>query len=200
MPALASADAAVLERLSAALGPEGAIPPEPRYLEEPRGRYHGQAAAVLRPASVAEVQAGGADLRRGAGRHRALFRRHRAGRRADHDRWPAAGDPVAGAAAPRPRPRPDRQCADRRGRRGAGRRPGGGARGGSGVSAVARLRRARRGSAGCSAPTPAGSTCCATAMPATSASASRRCWPTAACSMGSAGCTRTTWAMTCGTC
>ncbi len=54
---LASADAAVLERLAAALGPGGVVAPEPRYLEEPRGRFHGQAAAVLRPASTAAVAA-----------------------------------------------------------------------------------------------------------------------------------------------
>ena len=53
----APADAAVLERLTAALGPGGVVPPEPRYLEEPRGRYRGHAAAVLRPASTAEVAA-----------------------------------------------------------------------------------------------------------------------------------------------
>ncbi len=51
------ADDAVLARLTDALGPAGIRPPEPRDLEEPRGRYHGQAAAVLRPASTAEVAA-----------------------------------------------------------------------------------------------------------------------------------------------
>jgi FAD/FMN-containing dehydrogenase len=50
-------DAAVLERLAAALGPGGVVAPEPRYLEEPRGRFAGRAAAVLRPASTAEVSA-----------------------------------------------------------------------------------------------------------------------------------------------
>jgi FAD/FMN-containing dehydrogenase len=56
-PPLKPADAAVLERLGAALGPSGVVPPEPRYLEEPRGRFHGRAAAILRPASTAEVAA-----------------------------------------------------------------------------------------------------------------------------------------------
>jgi FAD/FMN-containing dehydrogenase len=56
-PALAPADAAMLGRLAAALGPGGVVAPEPRYLEEPRGRYRGHAAAVLRPASTAEVAA-----------------------------------------------------------------------------------------------------------------------------------------------
>jgi FAD/FMN-containing dehydrogenase len=52
---LRSADAAVDERLAAALGPGGVAAPEPRYLEEPRGRFVGHAAAVLRPTSTAEV-------------------------------------------------------------------------------------------------------------------------------------------------
>ncbi len=56
-PALAPAEATVLEQLGAALGPGGVIPPEPRYLEEPRGRYRGHAAAVLRPASTEQVAA-----------------------------------------------------------------------------------------------------------------------------------------------
>jgi FAD/FMN-containing dehydrogenase len=55
-PDLRDADAELLESLSAALGASGVVPAEPRYLEEPRGRYTGRAAAVLRPASVAEVQ------------------------------------------------------------------------------------------------------------------------------------------------
>lgn len=51
------ADAAFVARLAAALGPDAVRPPEPRYLEEPRGRYHGQAAAVVRPASTEAVAA-----------------------------------------------------------------------------------------------------------------------------------------------
>jgi FAD/FMN-containing dehydrogenase len=51
------AEGAVLERLAAALGGDGVRPPEPRYLEEPRGRFHGRAGAVLRPGSVEEVAA-----------------------------------------------------------------------------------------------------------------------------------------------
>lgn len=47
----------LLARLEAALGPGGVVPPEPRYLEEPRGRFRGRAAAVLRPGDVAAVQA-----------------------------------------------------------------------------------------------------------------------------------------------
>ena len=47
----------MLERLAAALGPGGVAPVEPRYLEEPRGRLSGRAAAVLKPASVEEVAA-----------------------------------------------------------------------------------------------------------------------------------------------
>lgn len=52
---LEPATPALIERLSAALGPEAVRPPEPRYLEEPRGRYSGRAAAVLRPADTAAV-------------------------------------------------------------------------------------------------------------------------------------------------
>jgi FAD/FMN-containing dehydrogenase len=48
-------DAGFVARLSAAL-PEGRIrPPEPRYLEEPRGQWQGRAGAVATPASVEEV-------------------------------------------------------------------------------------------------------------------------------------------------
>ncbi|HRO11520.1 MAG TPA: FAD-binding oxidoreductase [Amaricoccus sp.] len=57
MSALNPADAVLLERLSAALGPGGVVPAEPRYLEEPRGRFAGRAAAVLRPASTEAVAA-----------------------------------------------------------------------------------------------------------------------------------------------
>lgn len=46
----------LLERLDRVLGPGAVVAPEPRYLEEPRGRYQGRAAAVLRPADVAGVQ------------------------------------------------------------------------------------------------------------------------------------------------
>ena len=46
-----------LDRLRASL-PEGRVrAPEPRYLEEPRGRWAGQAAAVVVPASTEEVAA-----------------------------------------------------------------------------------------------------------------------------------------------
>jgi FAD/FMN-containing dehydrogenase len=54
---LNSAEGAVLDRLSAVLGQHGFIPPEPRYLEERRGRFHGHAAAILRPCSTEEVAA-----------------------------------------------------------------------------------------------------------------------------------------------
>ena len=57
MNVLNAADAALLERLAAALGPGGVVPPEPRYLEEPRGRFAGRAAAVLRPDSAPAVAA-----------------------------------------------------------------------------------------------------------------------------------------------
>lgn len=57
MTATSPAGGPLLERLSLALGPGGVVPPEPRYLEEPRGRFQGQAAAVLRPASTEAVAA-----------------------------------------------------------------------------------------------------------------------------------------------
>lgn len=48
-------DAAFLDALSARL-PAGTLrPAEPRHLEEPRGRWHGRAGAVARPARVEEV-------------------------------------------------------------------------------------------------------------------------------------------------
>ncbi len=52
---LNSADAAFVESLRARL-PEGALhSPEPRYLEEPRGRWQGLAGVVALPRTVAEV-------------------------------------------------------------------------------------------------------------------------------------------------
>ncbi|WP_424932701.1 FAD-binding oxidoreductase [Amaricoccus macauensis] len=47
----------VLQHIEAAIGAAAMLSPEARYLEEPRGRYHGQAAAILRPASTEEVAA-----------------------------------------------------------------------------------------------------------------------------------------------
>ncbi len=52
---LQPADAALLERLTQALGSDAVREPEPRYLEEPRGSYHGRAAAVIRPGSTEDV-------------------------------------------------------------------------------------------------------------------------------------------------
>lgn len=52
---LNAADDAFVTRLAEALGPDAVRPPEPRYLEEPRGRYHGQAAAVVRPETTEAV-------------------------------------------------------------------------------------------------------------------------------------------------
>jgi FAD/FMN-containing dehydrogenase len=54
-PPLADADAALLDRLAAALGPGAVRPPEPRHLEEPRGRRRGRVAAVVLPADAAAV-------------------------------------------------------------------------------------------------------------------------------------------------
>jgi FAD/FMN-containing dehydrogenase len=52
---LTAADPGFLARLTDTLGPDAVRPPEPRHLEEPRGRYRGQAAAVVRPATTADV-------------------------------------------------------------------------------------------------------------------------------------------------
>ena len=49
------ADAAFVETLRSALPPDTVRPPEPRYLEEPRGRWLGQAGAVALPRSADEV-------------------------------------------------------------------------------------------------------------------------------------------------
>ena len=50
-----SADAAFAARLSSEL-PEGILAPcEPRYLEEPRGRYQGQAGLLAKPTTTAQV-------------------------------------------------------------------------------------------------------------------------------------------------
>ena len=48
-------DAAFLDALAARLPADRLHPPEPRFLEEPRGRWHGRAGAVARPAGVQEV-------------------------------------------------------------------------------------------------------------------------------------------------
>jgi FAD/FMN-containing dehydrogenase len=55
--ALNPAGPEVLERIAAAIGSSAVIPPEARYLEEPRGRLRGRAAAILRPASAEDVAA-----------------------------------------------------------------------------------------------------------------------------------------------
>ena len=49
------ADAAFLEAIAAALPPDTLRPPEPRYLQEPRGRWLGRAGAVALPRSADEV-------------------------------------------------------------------------------------------------------------------------------------------------
>ncbi|MGG7565256.1 FAD-binding oxidoreductase [Rhodovulum sp. DZ06] len=52
-------DAALLEKISALLGPQGVKRPEdaPGFLEEPRGRWEGKAAVIARPAGTEEVSA-----------------------------------------------------------------------------------------------------------------------------------------------
>ncbi len=54
---LNAADDALLARLADTLGSDAVRAPEDRYLEEPRGRYRGHAAAVLRPADTEAVAA-----------------------------------------------------------------------------------------------------------------------------------------------
>ncbi|WP_374642439.1 FAD-binding oxidoreductase [Tabrizicola sp.] len=50
-------DPAFVARLEALVPPGRIIAPEPRHLEEPRGRWHGRAGAVARPETTAEVAA-----------------------------------------------------------------------------------------------------------------------------------------------
>lgn len=52
---LAPADPVFLDRLARAIGADAVRPPEPRHLEEPRGRRQGRIAAVVAPASTAAV-------------------------------------------------------------------------------------------------------------------------------------------------
>jgi FAD/FMN-containing dehydrogenase len=54
---LVDPDAGFLAALEATLGPGAVSPPEQRYLEEPRGLYAGEAAALLRPRDTAAVAA-----------------------------------------------------------------------------------------------------------------------------------------------
>ncbi|MFT4150069.1 MAG: FAD-binding oxidoreductase [Paracoccaceae bacterium] len=49
------ADPAFLDSLTAILPPDTLRPPEPRYLEEPRGKWHGSAGAVALPRTTEEV-------------------------------------------------------------------------------------------------------------------------------------------------
>ncbi|WP_282092683.1 FAD-binding oxidoreductase [Epibacterium ulvae] len=55
MTHLNAASSAFLEALAADLPADSLRQPEPRYLEEPRGRHQGQAAAIALPRSVQEV-------------------------------------------------------------------------------------------------------------------------------------------------
>jgi hypothetical protein len=175
----------LLAALEAALGPGGVVAPEPRHLEEPRGRYHGTAAAVLRPADTAGVAAavrlcaaarvgivpygGGTGLVGGQVRPLgpsdgppalilALDRldRIRALDTTDNVVVAEAGVVLADLRSPPPRP------------------PAGSSRSPSPPKAP-------RGSAAISRPMPAAPTCCATATPATSRWDWKRCSPTAAC-------------------
>ncbi|MFU8898218.1 MAG: hydroxyacid dehydrogenase, partial [Roseinatronobacter sp.] len=54
---LTACDTDFLAKLSALLPPDALAAPEPRYLEEPRGRLTGQGGAVALPRSVDEVAA-----------------------------------------------------------------------------------------------------------------------------------------------
>ena len=48
-------DARFVETLADALPPGGLLAPEPRHLEEPRGRWHGHAGVVARPETTSQV-------------------------------------------------------------------------------------------------------------------------------------------------
>ena len=54
---LNSADAQFVERLTGRVSPDVFRPVEPRYLEEPRDRYHGKAGVLALPRTVEEVSA-----------------------------------------------------------------------------------------------------------------------------------------------
>ena len=54
-PATRPADPAFLSGLAALLPTDSLRPPEPRYLEEPRGKWHGSSEAVALPRNTAEV-------------------------------------------------------------------------------------------------------------------------------------------------
>lgn len=56
-PALHPAAPVLLDHLATLVGPKGLRPADARYLEEPRGRWAGHAAAVVAPATTAEVAA-----------------------------------------------------------------------------------------------------------------------------------------------
>ncbi|MEM8571114.1 MAG: FAD-binding oxidoreductase [Pseudomonadota bacterium] len=49
------ADAEILAQMASAIGADSVLKPDARYLEEPRGRYHGAAAAVLLPKTTEDV-------------------------------------------------------------------------------------------------------------------------------------------------
>ena len=49
------ADPAFVEHLAAGLPPDTLQSPQPRYLEDPRGRWQGRAGAVALPRTTAEV-------------------------------------------------------------------------------------------------------------------------------------------------
>jgi len=53
--ALGAPEPGLVARIAEALGPAAVADPEARYLEEPRGRYTGRAAAVVRPGSTEDV-------------------------------------------------------------------------------------------------------------------------------------------------
>ena len=90
MPQLNPADDALLDRLRTALGADAVRPPEPRHLEEPRGRSAGRAAVLLPARPRPWRRRSRSAPRRGSAIVPDLGR-HRAGRRRDDDRGAAAG-------------------------------------------------------------------------------------------------------------
>ena len=93
-------------------------------LIEPRGLYHGKTLALVRPAAAKEVAAHRGPLQRGANRHRAAGRQHRACRRTDAGLERRGDHPLDPAPARDPGGRPRRRRHDLRSGRHPCRGPG----------------------------------------------------------------------------
>jgi hypothetical protein len=89
------ADHGFLETLCAALPAHLFRQAEPRHLEEPRGRWAGQAAIVAMPETTEQVSAVIAAAHRSRVGRCSLWRRHGSGWRPSQRRRPGAFDSVA---------------------------------------------------------------------------------------------------------